>query len=126
MGADKARAPSDQNTLTIGRSKKLYRWKTKECGIGDGLAIWVVDRFGLICSLILGKFCMLGFLSFCIKVLNSLGIIGRHDIMGAEVQRAEDIDRDLAVETKALEPDSHDFLAALVYGEYLERPLRFG
>jgi len=79
----------------------------------------MIDGFGLIRSLTLGEFAMLGFLSIGVKVYNSLGVVGRHDIMGAKVQGTEDVDGDLAVETEALESDRRDFLATLVQGENL-------
>lgn len=46
-------------------------------------------------------------------------VVHGHDIMWAEVERSDDVEEDLAVETKPLKADGSDLIATLVEGTNL-------
>lgn len=72
------------------------------------------DRLRLIVRKTLGEPCMLNFLLGLRLDIVHFTVRRGQNVVRAQVKRAEHIKRDLAIESKALEPDGRDFLSVLV------------
>ena len=106
MGPDEASTAGDENTLPLGGREKLHRWKAGEGRVRDRMTLWVVDRLGLEeRELVLLRVGLDGGL---------LGLGGGGRIVGAQIEGAQDIEGNLAVETEALEAYGLDLPAILV------------
>lgn len=122
MRTDKAGPSGDEDTFAVRGGEKLDRGEAGKGGVGDGLRVRVEDGLGLIRSMPLSEPCVL-FLGLGVY-LASIGVGRGDDIVGAEVQRADDFQWDLAVKPEALETDRGDLLAVLIDGTDL-REKRF-
>ena len=111
MGTDKPSATSNKNTLALRRCEKLNWRETSQGSIRDGIVVWMIDRLGLIKSLLVRPF---RFLRFFLDQRHTLGITISYEVMGSEVQRTKGVDGDLAVETKPIETNRGDFLSTLI------------
>lgn len=57
---------------------------------------------------------MLDFLLFFVKALDNFWVRVRKNVMGPEIERTEDIERNLGVEAKTIEANRRDLVAALI------------
>lgn len=106
VGADKASTASDQDALPLRGSQKLYGREAGEGGIRDRVRLGVVDRLGLEeRELVLIGVGLDGGL---------LGFGSGRRVVWAHIERAQDIEGDLAVKPEALEAYGADLLAILV------------
>lgn len=80
----------------------------------------MVDRFGLVGRMTLSKLGMI-LLFFGICFSRRVGGSDGGHIVGTQVKRPENIQADLAVETKSLETDCRDFIARFVQGANLKK-----
>ena len=122
MRSDKSSAAGDKDALALGRRKQLDRGEAGEGGVRDGLGVGVVDGLGLIFAIGAGELCVFNLLLLLLaRAVRLRG--GGHDIVGTKVEGAQDIERDLTVETKALEADSGNDITVLVESTDLRRDL---
>lgn len=125
MRADEPGAASDKDALALGGRDKLDGREAGESGVRDRSSFGVVDGLGLVaCESLRETRVRLGLL-VGIRGAQTIGDSFGQDVVGPEVKRAEDIERDFAVEAKALEADACDLLAALVDGADLLRGHRW-
>lgn len=78
------------------------------------MRVWVVDRLGLVGGMALGEAGVL-LVCLCVKFLRLAGA-GGGNIVRTKVERANNVEGDLAVKAKALETNSGDFVAVLIDG----------
>lgn len=78
----------------------------------------MVDRLGLIGTEALSELCvLLGRPSYFFALSCAVGSrLGGDEVVGAEVERAEDVERDLAVEAETFEANSSDDITVLIEG----------
>lgn len=123
MRSNETSAAGDQDTFALRWRQEFDRWEARESGVGDRVAIWVEDGFGLVGGKTLGEFGM-QFSLLCI-LLREVGVAwGGHDIMGAKIKRSEEINGDFTIEAKTIKTDGLDFLARLIQDLDLGRQKR--
>lgn len=93
MGSNESGTTCDQDALALRGRQQLDRGESRERGVRDRVCLRIVDRVGLEFKGIIN-------LGFCRRAFRrvlrgcSLGVVG------TQVERSQDIDRDLAVESK--------------------------
>ena len=113
VGSNETSAAGNQDTLALRWRQEFDGRETRESGIGDSTAVWVEDGLGLIGRKTLGEPGMQFFL-LCILVREIGATRGSQDIMGAKVERSEEVNGDFTVEAKPIETNGLDFLTTLV------------
>ena len=111
MGADEAGTAGDEDALALGRREEFDGREAGEGGVGDRLAVGMEDGLGLVGSVRAGELRVLDLLLLDVLVLFG---VGGDDVVRAEIEGAEDVEGDFAVEAEPLEADSVYDIAALV------------
>jgi hypothetical protein len=119
MGSDETGTAGDQDALALGRRQELDGLETRESGVGDRLAFWVIYRVGLVRCAPLGRLRLLRVLFGGIG-----GTWGGRDIMRAKIERSEFINGDFRIESETIEANGLDFLTVLVQYLNLNRSER--
>ena len=115
--ADETGATGDENALALGRREELDGREAGEGGVGDRLAVGMEDGLGLVGGVRAGELRVLDLLLLDVLVLFG---VGGDDVVRAEIEGAEDVEGDFAVEAEPLEADSVYDIAVLVEGADLE------
>lgn len=113
MGADKASTTRHKDTLPLRRGKQFDGRETRKSGVGDSLVRGVIDRLGLIRGV---RLALEESKVFLFRRLIAR-VSGGCDIMRAQVERAQDINRNFRVEPKLLGTDAVDLLSVAVHGK---------
>ena len=109
---DESRSSGDENTLSLVGGEQLDGRETAESRVRDGVLAREVYRVGLEVGVTVGDGCGILAILRCLRD----GAIARcrDHVVRAEVQGTDDVEQDLAVESKALEAHRRDFVAVLV------------
>lgn len=112
MRTDKTRASRYQDTLSCRRREQLDGREARKCSVRDRLGIGVINGFRLISGIALNESRMIHLL---LRIEIRYGDLAcGHNVMGAKIEGAKDIDPNLTIKAEALEPNSLDFLAIFV------------
>lgn len=102
MGANEACPASDEDALPLAGWEEPDRREAREGGVGDRVTLGVVDGLGLIKSRLV------------LALQVSAAAVDWWGVVRTQVERSEDVDRNLAVESKAFEADCLDLCAILI------------
>jgi len=113
VGSNETGPAGNQDTLALRRGQEFDRWETRESGVGDRVAVWVEDGFGLVRCETLGE-PGVQFLLLCVLLGKISAAWSSHNIMRSKVKRSKEINGDFAIEAKTIETNGLDFLTRLI------------
>lgn len=107
MRAHEACATRDKDALTLAWGEKFDWRETRECGVGDGIILSIVDRFALIGRTGASEESVL----FCLLLGRLSPVSSGGHVMRTKVEGTEGVDRYLRIEPKLVRAHGDYFFA---------------